>query len=365
MTELIISRGQLRANFLLFSNLLGSANRVIPVVKANAYGHGDIEVIRMLRPLHPWGFGVASSAEALILRQHGIRDRLIILSSWDKNDLAALLRTRTEFVIWNQLSAADIAAQARRLGIIARVHMKIDTGTSRIGFFPQHAHKALRKISSIPSIRVSGVFSHFADAEGKSLKFAKQQWLSFVQATNFFPPHIMRHMSCTAAALRFPKANADAARIGIGLYTTPQYPGHRNNSRQFPKPVLSWETRILQIKNVPPKTSVGYARSFITTNKTKIAVIPVGYADGLPRSLSNRGRVLIKSRLCPIIGRICMNLSMIDVSALPLVIPGDRVTLIGRQGKSFLNASDLARDAGTIDYEILSRLPAHIPRRYV
>lgn len=349
MTELVIRRSALVHNFRHFARLTGSRH-IIPVVKANAYGHGAAHIIRTLRPEKPWGFTVASSQEALELRQQGIRDRLLILSYWDLGEVEQLLKTKTDFVVWSFESIQQLGRLSTRQRIRTRIHLKIDTGASRIGIFPSEVKTGLALIASFPYLQLTGVFSHFADAEGKTLTYTKQQWGVFQKTTADLPPNVLRHISCTASTIRFSKSHADLVRIGIGLYTH--------------TPVLSWTTHVLQVKKLPPNTSVGYGRTFITKRPTSIAILPIGYADGFFRSLSNRGTVLIRGKLRPAIGRVCMNLTMVDVTGTPTARPGDTAVILGRQGRGVLTVSEVAETAGTIDYELLSRLPAHLHRRY-
>jgi alanine racemase len=350
MTELVIRSSVLVKNFRFFARLTGGSQHVMPVVKANAYGHGAVRVAKLLRAEKPWGFAVASSAEALELRHAGIRDRLLILSYWELSEARKLLDTRTDFVVWDQASIRQLATLLASQRKNARVHLKVDTGASRIGLLPHDVPAALTLINRFPRLKLVGVFSHFADAEGASLNFTKHQWGLFQKATTHFPPNMIRHISCTASTKRFSAAHADVVRLGIGLYTH--------------SPALSWTTSVLQLKTLPAQTTVGYARTYSTKRVTQLAVLPVGYADGVPRSLSNRGYVLVRGRRRPIIGRVCMNLTMIDVTDAPSVRLGDDATLIGRQGRGVITANDMAEQAGTIDYEILSRLPAHLSRRY-
>lgn len=350
MTELVIRRSTLVHNFRHFARRTGGSSHVIVVVKANAYGHGASQVIRTLRPEKPWGFTVASSQEALELRQLGIRDRLLILSYWGLAEVEQLLKTKTDYVVWSFASIKELGRLSTRRKVRTRIHLKIDTGASRIGIFPTEVKTALALIARFPFLQLTGVFSHFADAEGKTLVYTKQQWNVFQQATAGLPPNILRHISCTASTIRFSKSHADLVRIGIGLYTH--------------TPVLSWTTQVLQVKKLPTNTSVGYGRTFITKRPTSIAILPIGYADGFFRSLSNRGTVLIRGKRCPVIGRVCMNMTMVDVTGTPKVRPGDTAVLLGSQGGGVLTASEVATDAGTIDYELLSRLPAHLHRRY-
>jgi len=350
MTELVIRRSALVHNFRHFARLTGGSRHIIPVVKANAYGHGASEVVRALRAEKPWGFTVASSQEALELRQQGIRDRLLILSYWELAEVAQLLKTKTDVIVWNFESIRQLGDLSTRRRIRTNIYLKIDTGASRIGIFPHEVKTALALIARFPFLQLTGVFSHFADAEGKTLAYTKQQWSVFQHATVGLPSNVLRHISCTASTIRFSQSHADLVRIGIGLYTH--------------TPVLSWSTQVLQVKKLPANASVGYGRTFITQRPTSIAILPIGYADGFPRSLSNRGSVLIRGKLRPVIGRVCMNLTMVDVTGAPAVQQGDTAVILGRQGRGELTAAKVAADAGTIDYELLSRLPAHLLRRY-
>ncbi len=361
-----VRKSALRANFRTIASLLPKTVKIAPVVKANAYGHGMLETAKTLQPEPIWGFCVASGDEALELRPT-IKKKLLVMSSWRPAELTALIRDGVHVVAWDLASAKVINRVAGRVGKRANVHVKIDTGAGRIGLraesMPGFAD-ALRRLSGI---RCRGVFSHFADSEENGNHFTELQLTRFQQGSAVFGQRVERHIACTAAALRYPKSWCSFIRLGLGLYglwpsLLAAHDAHRRWPRLRLQPVLQWITTLLQVKDLPAGTPVGYGLSFRTKRRTRLGVLPVGYWDGYDRSFSNRAGVLIHGRRAPVIGRVCMNLTMVDLTGLPSVHAGERVTLLGEQGRTRLTADDLAAFAHTINYEIVARINPRLPR---
>lgn len=346
---------------------VGASTGIMPVVKANAYGHSMEHIVSALPQQGLWGCGVAYGSEALQLRASGYRGRLVVLSYWHPSEVQELIRQDVEIVVWDEVSYSAVrkAVQAR-----PRIHIKLDTGTTRIGFLPTQA-TLVNRILNDRHVRVVGMFSHLANAEEMQLRRTREQVKRFTTLTSSYQIKGSvgggeRHIACTAAAIRYPEARFELIRLGIGLYgiwpsTAIRRWSEQHNANLALRPVLTWKTRLAQVKTVPKGTGVGYGATYVTRRPMRVGVVPVGYADGLDRRLSNRGTVSIGGQRIPIIGRICMNLCMIDLSSLPRARSGDTVELIGQT----YTADDMAADCGTIPYEVTTRINWSIERRVV
>lgn len=360
LSEVRIRRSALASNFREFAIRVGGPDRVMPVVKADAYGHGVRNVVRVVGSRHPRGFAVAHAQEALALRRW-YPGRILVVSAWSPEQLPAAIRAGVELVAWDADSLRRLTRTAGRVRRRAMVHIKVDTGTGRLGSRPLEARSLLRVALRSSHLRLTGVFTHFADAEDESDGFTLHQLRLLQRLTKGIPASVERHAACTAAVLRFPPTILDFARVGIGLYGL--WPSRKSRILDIQlDPVLSWRTRVLQVKRVPKGTPVGYGRTFRTTRASNLAVLPVGYADGYPRAASNRGAVLVNARPCPVIGRVSMNLLVVDASRAGRVRPGTPAVLIGRQGRAEISAEALAAASGTIHYELVTRIAAHVPR---
>lgn len=369
-TWLEINQKNLEFNLKQFRRAIGYKTQLIPVIKSNAYGHG-LKILSTFCDTNDEvsQIAVVNLEEALALRDFGIKKSILILSFFEISQLrrqSAQIIQSLAFPIYDWLTARALNQLARQKGIKIRIHLKIDVGTSRIGFLPQEiiSPAAIKQIKSLKNLRLEGLFSHLAASE-ENQKYTKKQLAIFtgvihaLKQKGINPP--LKHIACTAAALRFPQSHFNAVRLGIGLYGLWPSPQTRNSSTINLRPALSWHTRLIQIKKIPAGTSVGYGCGFKTERNTLLGIIPVGYWDGLPRALSNCGQVLFKSQKCAILGRICMNLTMIDLTGLNAKT-GDKVTLIGGQGKNSITADNLAELTGTINYEIVTRLNPLLPR---
>ena len=336
------------------------------VVKANAYGHGIAEVGRALDE-HVARFCVYEVSEAVTLREAGIRSPILVMGPIDPGDLDTAHACDASITLW------DTDAYARRVASVARrrhkpfaVHAKIETGVSRLGLSPAGAPAALASYVRTPELVLEGAYSHLAAAEELDSDFTLVQLERFQNALHGAPP-LLRHIAASAAAMLWPQTRLDFVRIGIALYGV--WPSPETQARvgdTIPlRPALRWTTKLVSVRDVAPETSVGYGRTYRTTTNARIGVLPIGYAEGIPRAASNRGAVLIDGKRCPIVGRVCMNMTMVDVTGVTNVVPGTTVTLIGRDNDATLSAEDWADWAGTIDYEIVARLPREVLRVYV
>jgi len=251
---------------------------------------------------------------------------------------------------------------------IVNIHIKIDTGASRIGILPEQADDFIKKIRKFKHLNLRGIFTHYAKSESKNQSYTNKQTQKFQKIIDKKQIPLV-HAACSATVINNPRTFFNMVRVGIGLYglwpsKDTQEIVNKKHLLINLQPALSWKTKIIQIKSLSVGTSVGYDCTFITRSKTKLAVLPVGYADGYDRRLSNCGSVLVQGISCPIRGRVCMNLIMVDVSQVTKVKTGDEVVLIGKQNNRVISADDIAEKIGTINYEVVTRINSNIPRIY-
>ena len=365
-----ISKSALLHNIAQFRLLAGQQAKLIATVKANAYGHGLLEVASVIQDEVDY-LAVINLYEASVLRQSGIHVPILVLgyTSETKDDISYAIAERIELVTNSLTHAERLSALATDAGEL-KIHVKVDTGMGRMGILPEHAIDYIQKIAELPNIYVKGVMSHFADAVNHR-SYAQKQLERFLEIKealkkeNTQPP--LWHMAKTEAILDFGESILDAVRLGIGLYGL--WPDHKLVDRvrkQHPefslKPALRWKTSALQVKEYPKGEYVGYGCTYQTTRPTKIAVIPVGYYEGFDRGLSNCGEVLIAGERCPIIGRICMNMCMVDVTDVDGIRRNAEVILIGKQGDEEITAREIADTLDTIQYEVVTRINPFIKR---
>lgn len=355
-----VSRQALRHNFTQFQRLVGRRVGIMPIIKANGYGHGDDLIIQVLRGLQPKIYGVAHGDEALSLRQRGFRGALVVLSSWQPHEFRALVKNNVQLSVWDEDSLRHVT---RSRGLRPKVHLKVDTGTTRVGFLPKQIEQVQHQLQE-SGVNVVGLFSHFANAEELPTMRTKNQLHRFTTLVNEYPLKrgITPHIACTAAAIRYPEAYFGLIRLGIGLYGIWPSPeikawAKANRPTLSLKPALAWKTRLVQVKKVPRGTAVGYGSTYVAKRAMTVGVLPIGYFDGFDRGLSNTGQVLHGQTSLPVLGRVCMNLTMVDCSRVSAK-SGDVVTLIGRG----MPVDTMATKLDTIPYEVLSRLGAHLPR---
>jgi len=367
-----IDRRALASNVRHFRALVGR-RRLLAVVKANAYGHGIIEIARLALAEGVDWLGVHSPEEGAALRESGIAAPILVLGPVAPGRFEEALRDDLRLTVYDRETAEGLSAAAVRLGTKARVHIKIETGTNRQGLRAAELTAFARRLARLPGIEIEGLSSHFANIEDTtSLEYAKRQTAQFAEGTALLRKAgirvPIRHMAATGAAIVYPESQFDMIRLGIGLYglwpSKETYLSCRLRKRKpfVLKPVLSWRAKIAQVKSVPKGAFVGYGCTFRTTRPTRLAVIPVGYADGYDRALSNAAHVLVRGKRAAVRGRIAMNFFTADVTDIPGAAAGDIVTLVGRDGRETVSADALAALAGTISYEILARLNPAIPR---
>ena len=340
--------------------------KVMAVVKADAYGLGAVAVARELEDRCAF-FGVSSIAEAMELRQAGICTPILILGRVPVSAYPLTVREDIRVTMSFLDDALALSEEARRQGKTAAFHFAVDTGMSRIGFQASEASADLCvKIASLPNLQAEGLFSHFACADCADLTDAYAQAERFAEFDAMLKArgiHIpIRHLNNSAGIMNLP-TRYEMVRSGIVTYG--MYPSDEVEPGRLPvEPVMQWVTKVSYVKTLPAGHRVSYGGTYTTTKETKIATLPVGYADGYRRSLSNRGYVLIHGQKAPVIGRVCMDQTMVDVTDIPNVKLDDKVILIGRSGDQEITVDEMATETGTINYEIVCGLSRRIPRSY-
>ena len=368
-----IDLGALRHN-LAQVRRLADAREVIAIVKADAYGHGAVPVARALAAEGVTRFGVALVEEGRALREAGIRGEVLVLGGVVEDQAAEIVELGLTATIFHAGHADALNEAARRAGRAAPVHVKIDTGMGRLGFSPDAAPDAVVALARLAFLRLEGLMTHFADADLADPAYAREQVARFdavAEAVRCAGVRIpIRHAANSAAVMATSSWRSaiggplyDAVRPGLMLYGA--RPGPAVGAGVDLRPVLSLTTRILVLKRVPPGTPISYGRTFVTRRESLIAVLPIGYADGYPRALSNAGRVLVRGRAAPVVGRVCMDLTMVDVTDVPGAAEGDEAVVIGAQGAAAITVEEVAAGAGTIAYEILCGIGPRVPRRYL
>jgi alanine racemase len=342
---------------------------LMAVVKADAYGHGLIRVATELLRLKVGALGVASVEEGLRIRKKVSPSApVIILLGPREEECGLCLDHRLTPVVYTLAVARELNREAHRRKITARVHLKVDTGMGRLGVLWTELPAFLAETRRLKNLKISGLTSHFARADEKGHPYNRLQWKRYQAALETAREAGLRlienHVANSAAALHNPSSRLHFIRPGIGLYG-----GRPSNDPQLARdldlqPVMTFKTRIIQVKKLPPKMGVSYGGTYVTTRPETVAILPIGYANGYPRHLSNRAEVLIRGRRFPVIGRICMNLTIIKLDPQEDWQTGEEVVLLGRQAGDFLEADDLARRAGTISYELFCLLGRLNPRIY-
>lgn len=342
---------------------------IMAVVKADAYGHGAIEVTRILIENQVQRLAVAILDEGKQLRKEGFEVPILILGYTPIEQAKEIVLYDLIQTVFTYEMAKAISDAAMRQNKQAKIHIKIDTGMGRVGFkINEESFKLIKEISKLPNINIEGIFTHFSSADEEDISFTELQFNRF----NTFTDQIqkeginipIKHCSNSAAFMDHQKLHMDLIRPGIILYGL--YPSEEVDKEMIHiKPAMSLKSQVVFVKEVDENVPISYGRKYITSRKTKIATIPVGYADGYSRRLSSVGRVLINGMYAPIIGNICMDQFMVDITDIPEVKIGSEVVLIGKQGHHSITTEEIARKIGTINYEIVCMVGKRIPRVYI
>ncbi|MEG2420573.1 MAG: alanine racemase [Oscillospiraceae bacterium] len=357
-----INLSNLACNYRALRGMLPAGCRYLGVVKADGYGHGGLPVAQKLQSLGADYLGVACIDEAVALRQGGIALPILILGATGAEFAPELLRYDLTQMVYSPDYARSLADAVGTAGTL-KIHVKVDTGMSRFGMLGDGACDEIAAICALKNLNAEGIFTHFADADGDEgytmaqlKKFTDLLWALERRGVTFD----IRHCAASAAVLNYPCTYFDMVRPGIALYG--HYPDPARKGKNAPEllPVMTLKTRISSIKTVPAGTAVSYGRTQTLTRDSRLAVLPLGYADGFPRALSGAGTVCVGGTMAPIVGRACMDLCMIDLTDLPAVVEGDEVTVFGPG----VPLETLADRAGTISYELLCGVSKRIPRLY-
>lgn len=352
-----IDLGSLRNNCRILQNLVGSSTRMLAVVKSDGYGHGMVPVVRCLADEGVAAFGVAEVCEGVLLRQAGINGDIVVFLGAQQEGLIDVAKFSLQPVVFERSQLVQFAEIARKAQTQIGVHLKVDTGMGRLGIMPDEVADFVRLIEGEDGIRLAGIMSHLPGADSIDTQPSEQQNALFADCykalSSVSAKTSAAHIANSAALLRYPEMHWNMVRPGLSLYGC--YPA--DHSLCCPdvdlRPVMSFKTRVIQVRDVPAGFGISYGHTFVTDRPSRLAVLPVGYNDGYLRSLSNQAHVLVRGRRAPQRGRVCMNLTVIDVTDIPEVYAGDEVVLMGRQGDDVITVDELAGWMDTISYEVL------------
>jgi alanine racemase len=349
-------------------DFIGPKVAVMAVVKANAYGHGAVEVSKAAIGAGAKMLGVSSFVEAKQLRQAGVKAPIVVLGFTPAENYVDMIDHDLTVTIRSLDVAKALVTAARRANKIAKVWMKVDTGMHRLGLNPSEVLYFVKKLHDLPNLVVEGIFTHFADADSPSLDFAKKQLASFKKVLAELEKEgikiPIRSAANSVATFKIPESHLDMVRIGIAMYGLK--PEKRFDYGLSLEPVLTFKTEITQITEIGKGESVGYGREFIAKRPSLIATLAVGYGDGFRRAPKNWGKVLIRGQYVPLVGRVSMDQAAVDITYVPRDIRrGEEVVLIGESGDQSLSAEGVAENLGTISYEVITAISARVPRIYV
>ena len=364
-TTAFVDLDALRGNLEAVQARVGSA-RILAIVKANAYGHGLVPVSRALLRFGAHALGVAFLEEGIALRRAGIEAPVVVLGGIIGNQVSHFLEYDLEITASSVFKLEQIEEAARALGKKARIHLKVDTGMERIGMHWDTASALFGAAVRSPHVEIAGVFSHLANSDARSPNYTRLQLERFLEATSFFEreslPMPPRHLANSGGILQHPDTFFDMVRPGISLYGI--YPSFEVARTVELRPVLSLHTRVVYFKVVRAGSPVSYDGTWIPEEDTRVVTLPVGYGDGYSRGLSNRASVLIHGQHHPVVGRVTMDATMVDIGESS-AYNGDEVVLLGRQGEASITCEDLAEFQGTIPYEVPTALNTRVPRVYL
>ena len=366
----VVSLDAIAHNFAEMKKNIAKGTKIVAVIKADGYGHGAEAIARLIEDYdYIWGFAVATPEEALQLRTFGVKKPILILGIVFEEYFTQMIAKEIRLTVCTYEMAQKLSEEAQRQGRDVHIHIGLDTGMSRIGFADrQESVEEIKKISQLPNLKIEGMFTHFARADETDRSPAIDQlnrYLNFAKLLEDAGIQIpMKHCSNSAGIIRVPEANLNAVRAGITIYGI--YPSNEVE-RDIVKliPAMELKSHISYIKTVEPGAAFSYGGTFTAKKEMKVATIPVGYADGYPRSLSNKGWVLIHGKKAPILGRVCMDQFMVDITKIPDAKAGDEVTLIGKDGKEFISIEKFGDLSGRFSYELACDISKRVPRVYI
>ena len=363
--RVLIDLDALRNNYRLVREQLPDGVQVMCVIKADAYGHGILECARALAQAGAQHFAVAIPEEGVLLREHAIGGEILVLGAAMPRAASEAIRYDLSQTVFTPEMVELIEAEAARQGKEAKVHIKVDTGMNRIGLRTREEADALAEaIARCPHVKAAGVYTHMAAADepaadGTLNAYSKMQLERFHELRSCFDASIPAHAANSALSLLAPQPELALVRAGIVLYGYPPVA-----SRADFRTVMSWQTEVVHVKTVHAGEHIGYGCTYRAEREMRVATVAVGYGDGYHRACSNGGMMLVHGRRAPIVGRVCMDQTMLDVTGIPGVVPGDEAVILGRQGNEVIDAEEIARWADTIGYEVLLSIAPRVPRLY-
>src|SRR5215813_4287449 len=363
-----ISLPALKHNYLTIRNHLGAPSQLMAVVKANAYGHGAVECARALDEINADWFGVALVEEGIELRRARITRPIFLLGGFWRGQADDLIASDLTPAVYRLDQAEELNARGGALGRFVNFHLKVDTGMGRLGVRLDELAEFARALGRFDRVKLDGVMTHFAAADSATTDYTGRQIALYEEAVEIlrdlgFDPS-WRHLANSAGIHAYPQSHGNLARAGASMYGLTRDVLSPRLAPFDLRPVMSLRSRIVMLKTVPAGRPLGYGLTFTTGRESRVATLPIGYADGLRRSHSNNGQVLTRGRLAPIVGRVSMDLTIIDVTDVPAAELGDEVILIGEQNGLRISAEDLAERIGAISYEIVTGISARVPRVY-
>lgn len=366
----VVSLGAIEHNFREMRKNIAADTKMIAVIKADGYGHGAKEIAGLVKDYdYIWGFAVATAEEAAELRMSGVTKPILILGIVFEECYPELVKYDIRPAVCEFEAAKGLSEEAVSQGKTVHIHLALDTGMSRIGFADEpESIEEIKKISQLDNLEIEGMFTHFARADEYDRSPAMVQldrYLRFADKLEESGVYIpIRHCSNSAGIIRMPEANLNVVRAGITIYGI--YPSDEVEKDVVKlRPAMELISHVSYVKDLKPGSQISYGGTFVTEKPMKVATIPVGYADGYPRRLSNKGYVLLHGKKVPILGRICMDQFMVDVSDITDVKKGDQVTLIGQDGEEFISVDELGDLSGRFSYEFLCGISKRVPRVYV
>ena len=354
-------------NICQIKNKLSKEIQICSVVKADGYGHGAVPIAKEIEPF-VWGYAVATVEEGIQLRKHQIEKPILLLGYHSSHHLEEIIEHEIRATVFQWDVVEELSKRAVAMNKIAYVHIKIDTGMGRIGLMPNEAVSFIEQVSTLPNIIIEGVFTHLSTADEIDKSYSHYQLEQFYQVRKELEQKQISipyyHYANSASIIEFNCEYSNLVRVGISQYGL--YPSEEvKKSNLLLKSALELKSQVIYVKEVEAGNYIGYGATYQTSKKTKIATIPVGYGDGYPRNLSNKGEVLIRGKRASIIGRVCMDQFMVDVTHIEDVAEGDMVTLIGKDGKEEITVEEVATKAGIFNYELICILGKRIPRVYM
>lgn len=361
-----INLDYLEHNLKKIKQIIGENIEILAIVKANAYGHGLKEIAFFLQDLGINYFGVANLEEALYLRKNGITKNILNLGAVLTEQAEIIVKNKITQAITNLEVAERISQISKTLNLISKVHLKIDTGMGRLGVFPKEALGVVQTLKNLPNLDLEGIFTHYASAPEENKDYTKKQWKIFkevlkkVKASKIEIPY--QHVGNSATVIDLPYMKLNMVRPGAMIYGI--YPNNHMKKKIKLMPVMSLKAKIVSLKKFNQKSAIGYGRTYFASKGSTIAIIPVGYADGYSRLFTKKTCVLFRGKKIPIIGRICMDQFMLDLKSIKDPKLGEKVVILGAQGKEEIRVDDLAKLIKTINYEIVCSFSYRLPRIY-